>query len=165
MIRVITVFLFIFALSFSSNAARIKQEGMTGLVLSQPTVETLKLAIAFGKRNQLKVADEDLHVFLYSIPLQGSCIPETHAVCGYRYLLMMYESDEFPEIHIYDLGAVGEIRKFDYRAGKTKSTIVFKIKTTNYPRSAFKKNKKLKRANDKFILTIQKDGKAVLTET
>ncbi len=90
---------------------------------------------------------------LYSIPQQGSCVPETHWNCDYHYYLAVSTFDEYPEIAVVDLGIVGEISKFELVETKG-FTEIFQVITNVFSLSAIKANPKLSTNIKKYKISI-----------
>ncbi len=102
-------------------------------------------------------------VKLYSIPQQGSCVPETHWNCDYHYYLAVSTFDEYPEIAVVDLGIVGEIVKFELVETKG-FTDIFQVDTEDYSLSAIKANPKLPTNIKKYKISILENNITIIPQ-
>ena len=99
-------------------------------------------------------------VKLYSIPMQGDCIPETHMICSHRYYLAIGDYGEEPLQAVFYLGNFGEITKFKWVTTPVRMASI-DIEIQNYPTYAFKRNRELKKKTHfyRIRLYIEKDIK------
>ncbi len=100
---------------------------------------------------------------LYSIPQQGSCVPETHWICDYHYYLAVSTFDEYPEIAVVDLGIVGEIIKFELVETKG-FTEIFQVYNMDFSLSAIKANPKLSTKIKKYNISILENNITIIPQ-
>lgn len=99
-------------------------------------------------------------VKLYSIPMQGDCIPETHMICSHKYYLAIGDYGEEPLQAVFYLGNFGEITKFKWVTTPIRTALI-DIEIQNYPTYAFERNQELKKKTQfhRIKLFIDKDIK------
>jgi hypothetical protein len=97
--------------------------------------------------------DQWVQVRLYDIPVDGTCLPEEHATCGFYYLLGV--TSAAGGIGAFRLGWLGEItsiqwlpRTDDISSGR------LRISVTNYPSWVFKSEPTIKRVSKQFELKV-----------
>jgi hypothetical protein len=75
--------------------------------------QTAIAALAIGQTTDLTTPEDAnaLWVRLIEMPEDSpsDCVPETHSICGFRYLVTAVEKGEAPQIAVYDLGVLGEV--------------------------------------------------------
>lgn len=101
-------------------------------------------------------ASVSLH--LYRVAEQGSCIPETHMICNYRYYLAVSDFGEYPDQAVFGLGEVGEIRSIKWLPTDGWGTALLQIEVSNYPEYAYARNPDLVRVTKSFELVVSVDG-------
>ncbi|HVO65173.1 MAG TPA: hypothetical protein VMT12_01730 [Syntrophales bacterium] len=96
-------------------------------------------------------------VKLYSIPVEGSCIPETHMICSHKYYLAVSDYGEAPLQGVFYLGTVGEITQFKW-VNTARTDGIIDVKALNYPEYAFKMNPKLSKISKHYRIEIKMEG-------
>jgi hypothetical protein len=140
-----------------AQANKPKAPGNVEVKIEKASREVLVRAAALG--NMQFFTSSQLIIRLYGFGVSGTCIPETHQVCGHHYVLLTSSFDEAPEIHAYDLGEVGEFVKIAL-AGKNDDKVRnLQLTVQNWASSALKSNPRLARRTRK--VTLQIDEKQV----
>ena len=169
MSKLLFLFIFCFSLNLFGNNKSvintgIKTLGLTGIQAKIATNTDLKLALALGIIKEITFNKVSVTFKIYKIAKQGSCVPETHFICGFQYLLSTYTLDEYPEVRVYDLGTLGEILEWKKTTGSSPKYEEIKVSTQNYPRPVLKRNKKRKKLTDKFWIKIYPYGSISIVE-
>jgi hypothetical protein len=65
----------------------------------------------------------------------ADCVPETHSICGYRYLVTAVEKGEAPLTAVYDLGVLGEVIARQLLRSDAEETVRVRLLTLDRPRA------------------------------
>jgi hypothetical protein len=122
------------------------------LKVEQASREVLIRAAALG--NMQFIENKQFNVRLYGYSVSGTCIPETHQVCGHHYVLLTSSFDEAPVIRAYDLGQVGEITRVAFTGQPEARLQVIEMTVQNYASSALKSNPRLAKRTRKVRLKL-----------
>jgi hypothetical protein len=122
------------------------------LKVGKASREVVVRAAALG--NMQFVENKQLIIRLYGFSVSGTCIPETHQVCGHHYVLITSSYDEAPVIRAYDLGKVGEITKVAFAGQPSEKLQVIEVTVQSYASSALKANPRLAKRTKKFRLQL-----------
>lgn len=122
------------------------------LKVEKASREVLVRAAALG--NMQFIENQQLMIRLYGFSVSGTCIPETHQVCGHHYVLVTSSYDEAPVIRAYDLGKVGEITKVAFKGEPSEKLQVIEVTVQNYASSALKANPRLAKRTKKYRLKL-----------
>ena len=129
-------------------------------VQPQPVRNALLVEILnWGERQDLMAlpnAPSELDALLYSVADEGSCVPDTHAICSYRYYLAVAEA--WPGVGqdaaVYALGRVGEITRAEWLEGSRPDRGRLRLEVSNYPEHAFEVNPALVRRTRAITLEV-----------
>ncbi|HUU03739.1 MAG TPA: hypothetical protein VM425_20055 [Myxococcota bacterium] len=141
----------------SVHAKKLKLPGSVEVKVEKASRDVLVRAAALG--NMQFFTSSQLIIRLYGFSVSGTCIPETHQVCGHHYVLLTSSFDEAPEIHAYDLGEVGEFVKITLTGKNDDKVRNLELTVQNWASSALKSNPRLARRARK--VTLQIDEKQV----
>jgi hypothetical protein len=94
---------------------------------------------------------------LYSVAVEGTCVPATHWVCSSRYWLAASAADEMPEETVYYLGEYGELTDFRPGPPAAWNGASFHATAHAYPGHALKQNPKLTDARSDILFSVGLD--------
>ena len=125
------------------------------LEVSKASRDVLVKAAALG--NMQFMENSQMNVRLYGFTVSGTCIPESHQVCGHHYVMLTSSFDEAPVIRAYDLGKVGEITKVEFQGSQAASPLMLEVTVQNYAEVALKSNPRLAKHTRKFRLKLTEE--------
>lgn len=105
--------------------------------------------------------DQSLNLRLYAVPIEGSCVPDTHVVCSHHYYLAVHTFEEGLGESVFDLGEVGESDDIIWLDHKKDLTANIKITVNNYSNIGFEMNKALAKRQRKYELAINLESISV----
>ena len=141
-------------------ATRTQLSGQTGVTLQAKPVRDSLLVSVLNSAELVNLdsirpeGDVQLSIKLYRMGRSGSCVPHTHWVCSYRYVLAVSEFDELPSQAVYDLGELGEIRTIRWPSSTGLDQAVWEVYVLNYPADAAKQNPRLELRVKRYRLDI-----------
>ena len=153
-----SVSILLFCLIASSGT--VQAQGLE-LKVEKASREVLVRAAALG--NMQFIENKLMVIRLYGFSVSGTCIPETHQVCGHHYVLLTSSYDEAPVIRAYDLGTVGEITRVAFVGEQKAKKLVIEMTVQNYASSALKANPRLAKRARKVRLKLDENEAEILT--
>jgi len=105
--------------------------------------------------------EQELRLRLYTVPKEGSCLPDTHVVCSNHYFLAVSSFEEGMGEAVYDLGEVGEISNIQWQKADKPLLARLRLTATNYPVDYFKTTKVLIRQQNNYRLDVSIDKLSV----
>ena len=123
--------------------------------------EVVVRAAALG--NMQFIENKQLMIRLYGFSVSGTCIPETHQVCGHHYVLLTSSFDEAPVIRAYDLGKVGEITRVAFVGKQEAKLQIIEMTVQNYASSALKSNPRLAKRTRKVRVKLSETEAEIVT--
>jgi len=143
-------------------ASPVLAQGKVDLAVSQSvsTKEFVHILNEADFQNLDSIAPDRASVSLrlYRVAEQGSCIPETHMICSYRYYLAVSEFGEYPDQAVFGLGEVGEIQSVKWLPTDGWGRALLQVEVSNYPEYAYARNPDLVRVTKSFELVVSVDG-------
>jgi len=153
-----SIAILLFCLLASAGTAR--AQGLD-LKVEKASREVVVRAAALG--NMQFIENKLMVIRLYGFSVSGTCIPETHQVCGHHYVLLTSSYDETPVIRAYDLGTVGEISRVAFVGKQDAKKLVIEMTVQNYASSALKTNSRLAKKTRKVRLKLDENEVEILT--
>lgn len=101
-----------------------------------------------------KSKSSELDLRLYSVGVEGACIPDTHGICSYKYYLAVAEQGVGLEKAVFFLGEVGEITKVEWLESPQTYVARLRLEVSNYSNLAFEMNTELVRKTRIFELNV-----------
>ena len=143
--------LFVLLFCLLAYSAPSRAQGLD-LKAEKASREVVVRAAALG--NMQFIENKQMVIRLYGFSVSGTCIPETHQVCGHHYVLLTSSYDEAPVIRAYDLGQVGEITKVAFTGEQEAKLLVIEMTVQNYASTALKTNPRLAKRIRKIRLKL-----------
>ncbi|MFC1654369.1 hypothetical protein ACFL2F_01075 [Myxococcota bacterium] len=138
-------------LLFCLLASSAQAQGLD-LKVGKASRDVVVRAAALG--NMQFIENKLMVIRLYGFSVSGTCIPESHQVCGHHYVLFTSSYDEAPVFRAYDLGKVGEITKVAFAGSQEAKVQLIEITVQSYASSALKSNPRLSKRTKKFRLKL-----------
>jgi hypothetical protein len=136
----------------------------SGRIAIAPTSIKGSVVLDIANNSEMKTLDHvlkgvgaNLWLRLFSIGEEGSCVPETHAVCGFRYYLAVREDGEEPALALFYLGHVGEIEDIKAFDIGGPDGVILQFTVTNYPKEVLQRVRRLKRESKTYRAIIEKE--------
>ncbi len=145
-----------FVLLFLSNTqAQSRLDLRNNRIENATLVEILNYAEMQNLNNLSdKSKSSELDLRLYSVGVEGACIPDTHGICSYKYYLAVAEQGVGLEQAVFFLGEVGEITKVEWLESPQTYVARLRFEVSNYSSIAFEMNTKLVRKTRSFELNV-----------
>ena len=130
------------------------------ILSSCSTIDTeLKQALSFGEIIELndysKNIEKSLFVRLYRSPIyKENCFQETHGVCKFQYFLSVSTLDEYPDIAIYKLSELGEIKEIHWSSSREIDTAIIEFTMNSFTDMALKNNSSLSSGSKKLMVKV-----------
>jgi hypothetical protein len=95
---------------------------------------------------------------LWRVGREGSCVKGTEALCSYQYYVAAGDYGEEAPIALYSLGEVGELTSFKWLPRPAGEAIALGVTAVNWPTTALKAERTLKRRARAFNLVVSTDS-------
>ena len=149
------VFVSCILLFFNSNQAQSRLDLRNSRIENATLVEILNYA---EMQNLNKLSDKskssELDLRLYSVGVEGSCIPDTHGICSYKYYLAVAEQGVGLTQAVFFLGEVGEITKVQWLESSQPYLARLQLEISNYSNYGFELNTELVRKTRTLELNV-----------
>lgn len=143
-----------------ATAGTVHAQGLE-LKVEKASREVVVRAAALG--NMQFIENKLMVIRLYGFSVSGTCIPETHQVCGHHYVLLTSSYDEAPVIRAYDLGTVGEISRVAFVGEQTAKLLVIEMTVQSYASTALKTNPRLSKRTRKVRIKLSENEAEIVT--
>jgi hypothetical protein len=150
-----------------SATAKAQGTKLAATKIASPRIGDSELAPVLVDGEEIKLppyGKEPVPVFvrLWRVPVEGTCVEETEAICSHRYYLAVsdYGEGQAP-FAVYDLGVVGEIVGIRWLPRAARDAARLHLVAVNWPAAAMKRQHSLARRTQAYDLVVSTDSLSI----